>query len=132
MSDLYVDTLANLYAKKREIDQAIKSLEAIRGWTTPAAEEEPRQKTLLDAILGVLRERNDFMSAAEIVTALDEAGYEIRGADKHRHVGARLSAGKKQGHLVSPERAKWGLPGWENRPAARSPDAPTVNLQDML
>ena len=84
---------------------------------------ETWQGTLLDAIIKVLRDKNDFMSAAEIVAALDKSGYEISGTDRHRHVSARLSAAKKQGDVVNPEQGQWGLPDWENRSSKPSPQA---------
>ena len=121
MDDCYTKTLADLHAKKREIDQAIASLETIRRWGAPAPAalappKEPEgaveQKSLMDAIIDVLQECGSIMSPAEIVTELEDSGFEIRGLDKHRNVGATLNRGKNSGVLVNPERGQWGLAEW--------------------
>ena len=119
MNGLYAETLADLHARKRDIDKAIASLEAIRRWATPqqpAAVSPPegtvQQKSLMEAVVEVLRQQGDLMSPSDIVTALDDSGFEIGGADKHRNVGATLNRGKNSGVFTNPERAKWGLAEW--------------------
>ena len=127
MDDCYTKTLADLRAKKREIDQAIESLEAIRRWRTtipaaptpalrPTVETAGQQKSLMDAIIEVLQKQGNVMSPAEIVTVLEESGFEIGGIDRHRNVGATLNRGKNAGTFFNPERAQWGLTGWADAP----------------
>lgn len=119
MSDFHVaETLADLEARKREIDQAIAILKKIYrpGTASPPAEPtgvtEAQSKSLIDAVVEVLRERGCIMAPAEIVMALEDTGFEIGGLDKHRNVGATLNRGKKSGLLTNPERGQWGLAEW--------------------
>ena len=130
MNDLYAETLADLHARKRAIDNAIEGLEAIRRWAVPQQPTtnspplgEVQQKSLMKAVVEVLRGQGDMMSPADIVSALDDSGFEIGGADKHRNVGATLNRGKNSGVFTNPERAKWGLAEWDTA-APRHPEPP--------
>lgn len=130
MDGLYAETLADLHARKRDIDKAIASLEAIRRWATPQQpaavsplEGATQQKSLMEAVIEVLRQQGDLMSPADIVTALDDSGFEIGGTDKHRNVGATLNRGKNSGAFTNPERAKWGMAEWDTA-APRRPEPP--------
>lgn len=123
MSDFYAETLADLHAKKRDIDRAIKSLERICSWQAPpeneaASEETVRQKPLLDVVIEVLRNHGEIMSPAEIVQTLEASGFEIPGLDKYRNIGAVLNRGKKSGLLINRERAQWGLAEWDSTDAS--------------
>ena len=130
MNGLYAETLADLHARKRDIDKAIASLEAIRRWAAPqkpTTDSPPKravqQKSLMEAVVEVLRQQGDMMSPADIVSALDDSGFEIGGTDKHRNIGATLNRGKNSGVFTNPERAKWGLVESDTA-APRRPEPP--------
>ena len=130
MNDLYAETLADLHARKRAIDKAIESLEAIRRWAVPQQQPtdsppqgEVQQKSLMKAVVEVLQQQGDMMSPADIVSALDNSGFEIGGNDKHRNLGATLNRGKNSGVFTNPERAKWGLAEWDTASPAH-PEPP--------
>lgn len=120
MADPYAAALVELYAKKREIDQTIATLEAMqRGWGYHTAPEEgqittastapPRQAALHDAVHTVLDEHGEPIHLRDIVSALEERNYEIGGANKHQAVRGILSRGKATGAFANPKRGWWTI-----------------------
>lgn len=123
--DAYETVLADLRAKRDQIDQAIKAIEALRGGTPSATPTSPSQTTQSDdpgAFLGMsmheatrklLASRRRPLGNAEILTALKAGGLVMRSADPINTIGSVLTRRFHDvGDVVRVGRGTWGLPEW--------------------
>lgn len=127
--DPYEAVLADLRARRAQLDQTIKQLEAIRGGATPADETktvlvsegdaravgdgEFLGLTIVDATKKLLAKKLRTLTSSEIVTFLKQGGVMMNSADPVNTVGAVLHRRSiTAGDIVRPERGKWGLRDW--------------------
>jgi HB1, ASXL, restriction endonuclease HTH domain len=126
--DHYAVVLADLRAKRAQIDQAIQAIESLRGLgpSGPSAtpSEEPRTRSgneaaaylgmsIADATRKLLESRKRAMSTSDIVAAITAGGLAMASADPINTVSAVLGRrSEKVGDIVHPERGKWGLKEW--------------------
>jgi len=128
--DPYEAVLADLRAKRVQIDQAIKAIELFRGHgAKPAAtiEQPPAAKngadithgifhgmTIADAAMKLLTIRKKAMSTADIAAALREGGLVMSAkTDAKNMVGSVLTRRlEKVGDVERVERGVWGLKEW--------------------
>jgi len=82
-------------------------------------------KRVRDAAVDILREVGEPLHYREIHARLADRGFEIRGKDPARTVGAQLSADYERFYSIGPNTGKWGLTEWRDRPAQLPPSLPT-------
>jgi hypothetical protein len=128
--DPYEAVLADLRAKRDQIDQTIKLLEAMRGGsvataTMPAssaalAPEERAESagaflgmTIPDAAKKLLALRKRALSSAEISAAIQAGGLTMNSADPVNTIGSVLTRRFNiTGDIVRVSRGMWGLAEW--------------------
>ena len=127
--DHYEAVLADLRAKREQIDQAIQVIEALRGnATAPATQKLPSVSqvdadvdgpgaflgmTIVDAAKKLLASRRRTMSNTEIVNALKAGGLAMNSNDPINTVGSVLTRRfNTVGDLVRMGRGIWGLAEW--------------------
>lgn len=127
--DPYALVLADLRAKRTQIDQTIKLLEGLRGGGTPAAmpdaaldapgASEPigpgnyLGMSIVDAAKKALASRRQALGNAEIYAMLKAGGLHMNSADPLNTVGSVLTRRFNQvGDVVKVGRGVWGLKEW--------------------
>lgn len=156
--DHYEAVLADLRAKREQIDQAIQVIEALRGGApAPAAKVAPVSQvdadvdgpgaflgmTIVDAAKKLLASRRRTMSNTEIVGALKTGGLAMNSADPINTVGSVLTRRfNTAGDIVRMGRGIWGLAEWypgrnfkkKLKDAPPEPDQPPAaeTLEDRL
>lgn len=122
--DPYAVVLADLRAKREQIDQAIQAIEGIRGALAPPA-QSPAQGSLADepgAFLGMsiseatrklLLARKKALTNTEIAAGLQAGGLVLNPNDPINTVGSVLTRRFNQtGDIVRVDRGTWGLKEW--------------------
>ena len=130
ISDPYDAVLADLLAKRDQIDQIIQGIEAIRaggsnsgvGGNAPAANpvDPPPGATgwllgltIPDAAKKVLASRRQAMRNPEVWEAFKAAGYHMNSADPVNTIGSVLTRRFNEvGDIVKVGRGTWGLKEW--------------------
>lgn len=131
MNDPYEAVLADLRAKREQIDQTIKAIEISRGTGGVAAEARAQQHTppldnaevgageflgmsIADAAKKLLSMRKRSMSSAEIAKELTGGGLVMSANTEHHNiVGSVLTRRFQQtGDIVRVSRGMWGLQEW--------------------
>jgi hypothetical protein len=126
--DPYALVLADLKARRLQIDQAIQAIESLRGpspsGSSAAPSEEPQTRSeneagaylgmsIADATRKLLEARKRAMGTSDIVAAITAGGLALASADPINTVSAVLGRrSDKVGDIVRPERGKWGLKEW--------------------
>lgn len=127
--DHYAAVLADLRAKRDQIDQAIQVIEALRGGApAPTAQKASAPigagddvdgpgaflgMTIADAAKKLLASRRRTMSNAEITAAFKQGGLALTSADPINTVGSVLTRRFNQvGDIVKMGRGVWGLSEW--------------------
>jgi hypothetical protein len=126
--DAYAVVLADLRAKRDQIDAAIQAIETLRASVGPAPAPQaaplPNQTSQLDAgaFLGMsipdatkklLSIKKQALNNAVIVTELKSGGMALKSADPLNTVGAVLSRRFHDvGDIVRVDRGTWGLKEW--------------------
>jgi hypothetical protein len=156
--DHYAVVLADLRAKRAQIDQAIQAIESLRGTGSsaiPSGESQPRSENEAGAYLGMsiadatrklLESRKRAMGTSDIVAAITAGGLALNSADPTNTVSAVLGRrSDKVGDIVRPERGKWGLKEWypnrsfrrnakpengETKPSTSAPESPSEPTPD--
>ena len=137
-NDPYRAVIADLKAKRDELDKTIKSLEALSGGAIPtggktssavtntSGDEASRTddsptvgesdflgKSIPDAVLELLGRERRKMRVADIARSLMDGGMEFSSDNPKNSIGSVLNRRQKQvGDIVSPERGYWGLKEW--------------------
>jgi hypothetical protein len=126
--DPYAIVLADLRAKRDQIDQAIQAIESVRG-SSPGApraqspsEGSPAANnagaflgmSIADAAKKLLASRKQAMGSAEIATGLTSGGLVMSENTDHQNiVGSVLTRRfEKVGDIVRVSRGMWGLKEW--------------------
>lgn len=138
--DPYDAVLADLRAKRDQIDQTIRMIEAHRGGNAPAAkpfeaslgggradEEGPGAflgMSIPDAAKKLLGMRKRAMSNGEIASGIQSGGLVMKSADPQNTVGSVLTRRfNENGDIVRVGRGVWGLAEWyPNRNFKKKPD----------
>jgi DNA-directed RNA polymerase delta subunit len=136
-SDAYEVVLADLRAKRAQIDQAISAIEALRGSTslvtvasfsipTPvptAADTGIRPgsfhgMSIAEAAKAVMATRKESMGTGEIADAIVKGGVVMTSANIPNTVGSILNRQSKMTppEIVSVGRGRWGLAAWYRNP----------------
>lgn len=125
--DPYEVVLADLRAKRDDIDRLIRSLEAFRpaGLATPAAPTAPPPKappafggplqglSIVDGAQSVLKERGAPMGNGDIADAIQAGGLAMNSAEPANTVSSVLHrAWENGGDIVRVGRGMWGLKEW--------------------
>jgi len=126
--DPYEAVIADLRAKREQIDQAIQLLESLRGGvqlpgvptSVGRSHESPATgpgaflgMTIPDATRKLLATRKQTLGNAEIVAALKAGGMAMESADPINTVGSVLTRRFNQvGDIVRVGRGIWGLAEW--------------------
>jgi hypothetical protein len=128
--DPYETVLADLRAKREQIDQAIRAIELFRGHggrAEPAVEDHPPARagddvapgmflgmSIADAAKKLLSIRKQAMSNADIASALRDGGLVMSAHTDHQNiVGSTLTRRfEKVGDVVRVGRGIWGLKEW--------------------
>lgn len=131
-ADPYVVVLADLRAKRQQIDHAIAAIEALQtgsigaasgsgtaqGRSVDFARSTPDHGALLgmsiaDAAKKVLQAKRGSLTTPEIVTELEKGGVVLTSADKNNTVGSLLLRRfYNVGDVVRVNRGVWGLQEW--------------------
>jgi len=140
--DHYAIVLADLRARRLQIDQAIAAIEAIRGSGAPSAPNAPAHPnqddlespgdflgmSISESAKKLLKSRRKKMTNSEILTALQAGGLVMTSADPLNTVGAVITRRSKDvGDIVKVGRGVWGLKEWYpgrsfNKPAKGNGD----------
>ncbi len=126
--DAYDVVLADLRAKRDEIETAIKAIEAVRpqtsapsavaafgiGVPTPPPATRPFfGMSIEEAAKHVLKSRSEPMGPVDIVNAIKEGGLVMSSAEPANTVSSVLNRGWRNGSdLVRVSRGMWGLAEW--------------------
>lgn len=126
--DPYEAVIADLRAKREQIDQAIQLLEALRGGLAiPGLGVSPQHvqdapaegpgaflgMTIPEAAKKLLAHRKRTLGNAEIVAAFKAGGLAMQSADPINTVGSVLTRRFNQvGDIVRVSRGLWGLAEW--------------------
>jgi hypothetical protein len=127
--DPYAVVLADLRAKRAQIDQAIQAIESLRGiggtvgvGAAPTGEDQvPIQAeagvylgmSIAEAARKLLASRKRAMGTSDILTGLTAGGLALSSADPINTVSAVLGRRfDKVGDIVRVERGIWGLKEW--------------------
>lgn len=124
--DPYAAVLADLKAKREQIDQAIQAIEALRGGAattpaaTPAGQVSPTDGpgaylglSIPDAARKLLTTRRQPMSNADIYAGLKAGGLHMNSADPLNTIGSVLTRRfNVVGDIVRVQRGIWGLQEW--------------------
>lgn len=127
--DPYEAVLADLKAKRDQIDQAIGAIEALRSGgpivgsgnrASPVSQNVAAEEagdylgmTIADATRKLLATRRKALTNTEIVAALEAGGLVMTSADKLNTVGSILTRRFNQvGDIVRVARGTWGLQEW--------------------
>jgi hypothetical protein len=137
--DPYAVVLADLRAKRDQLDQAIQAIESVRsGVTGPgptvvnfAGGEDPPDggdylgMSIAEATKKLLQRRRKQMNNTEVLAALKSGGMVLGSADPLNTVGAVLTRRSKDvGDIVKVDRGTWGLKEWyPNRSFNKTPNA---------
>ena len=120
--------LAELRAKRAQIDQAIQAIESLRGISPTSAPARARASpklamndtgaylgmTIADATRKLLAARKRAMGTADIVAGIAAGGLALSSADPINTVSAVLGRRfDKVGDIVRPSRGMWGLKEWD-------------------
>jgi hypothetical protein len=81
-------------------------------------------KRVRDAAADILHDAGGPMHYREIYARLADCGFEIRGKDPARTVGAQLSADYERFYSIGPNTGKWGLTEWRDRTAHHAAVSP--------
>lgn len=138
--DPYTVVLADLRAKRDQIDQAIQAIEAIRGGATAApsgssatpgsaaanAIDDPGAflgMTITDAAKKLLAAKRKQMNNPEIAAAFKAGGMHLNSKDPVNTIGAVLTRRSLEvGDIVKVGRGTWGLQEWyPNRSFKKKP-----------
>ena len=126
--DHYAIVLADLKAKKAQIEQAIQAIEALRGGTVSAGGNIPQQQpsesnagneyflgmSIPEAAKKLLKSRRKQMNNSEILAALQAGGLHMTSTYPLNTVGAVITRRSKEiGDIVKVGRGGWGLKEWE-------------------
>ena len=147
MNDPYTEVIADLKAKRKEIDRTIRSLERMRSGgkldrstddaelgETHSAEGQERGQVndvfnpylgmkIVDAAKLVLGKKRNPMSARDIAAALADGGLPTSGPNTVSSILHRRY--KAKGDVVSVQRGSWGLKEWyPNRPFGKKNSDP--------
>ena len=124
MDDPYELVLADLRAKRAQIDQAISALENLRGGaavpkaTASIGTESPEMTSFVgmniaDAVKRLLELRRTPLGTREITAALITGGLAFSGDKPANTVGSVLHRqAKTTGEVISVGRGKWALADW--------------------
>ncbi|MCA3555740.1 winged helix-turn-helix domain-containing protein [Aestuariivirga sp.] len=141
--DHYAIVLADLRARRLQIDQAIAAIEAIRGGGAPSAPNAPALPdqddfegpgdflgmSISEAAKKLLKSRRKKMTNSEILAALQAGGLVMTSADPLNTVGAVITRRSKEvGDIVKIGRGVWGLKEWY---PGRSFNKPTKGNRDL-
>jgi hypothetical protein len=125
--DHYAIVLADLKAKRRQIDQAIAAIEALHtntpikqvmgNATDPVGENDSQNDflgmSISEATKKLLKTRRKQMTNSEILAALQAGGLVMTSADPLNTVGAIITRRYKEvGDIVKVARGTWGLKEW--------------------
>lgn len=125
--DHYAIVLADLKAKRAQIDQAISAIELIRGGAMSPAPSVPTSggqedtgdsvdflgMSIPEAAKKLLKSRRKQMTNSEILAALRDGGLVMTSADPLNTVGAVITRRSKEvGDIVKVGRGIWGLKEW--------------------
>lgn len=125
--DPYAVVLADLRAKRDQIDQAIQAIESVRGtggnapspaMNGPQAEQSSETGDFLgmsisEAAKKLLKSRRKQMNNTDILAALQAGGMVMTSKDPLNIVGAVLTRRSKEtGDIVKVGRGTWGLKEW--------------------
>lgn len=122
----YEIVLADLRAKRDQLDQAIRAIESAMGGVPAASlKNEPLSSaptsgpgdflgmSIPDAARALLASRRRAMNNAEIAAALKAGGLAMTSADPANTIGSALTRRFHQiGDVVRVERGTWGLQEW--------------------
>jgi HB1, ASXL, restriction endonuclease HTH domain len=124
--DHYAIVLADLKAKRDQLDQAILAIESVRGspitlqnGTPPshsessAAEGDYLGMSISEAAKKLLKSRRKQMNNTEILAALQAGGMAMTSKDPLNIIGAVITRRSKEtGDIVKVGRGTWGLKEW--------------------
>lgn len=134
--DHYAIVLADLRAKRDQIDQAIQAIESVRGsssysQTTSDISAKDQQggegdylgMSIPEAAKKLLKTRRKQMNNTEILAALQAGGMAMTSKDPLNIIGAVITRRSKEtGDIVKVGRGVWGLKEWyPNRNFNKSP-----------
>jgi hypothetical protein len=150
--DPYEAVLADLRAKREQIDQAIQVIEGVRGAagaTGAFSPPNPSQNaalegpgvflgmTIPDAAVKLLYTRRKTLGNAEIVAAFKAGGLVMNSVDPINTVGSVLTRRANQvGDIVKVGRGIWGLAEWypgrsfKKKGAATGPSEPEAKGEE--
>lgn len=126
--DPYAAVLADLLAKKDQIDQAIKAIELVRGSGSQTTLSSPSGAafaggidspgaylglSIVEATKKLLQSKRKQMNNTEVLAALKTGGMVLNSADPLNTIGAVLTRRYKDvGDIVKVDRGTWGLKEW--------------------
>lgn len=126
--DPYAAVLADMKAKRDQLDQAIKVIEALRSGGSAPAQAAPQEEpayaavnapgaflgmTIPEAAKKLLAARKKTLTNPEIAKALKEGGLALQSADPVNTVGSVLTRRfNLVGDIVKVARGTWGLLEW--------------------
>lgn len=151
-ADPYAVVLADLRAKRDQIDSAIAALERLRGGNVGSHAGDPAVSasgpvapsggvldagaflgmTIPDAAVSALRSKRRTMGNAEMVKVLREGGLVMNSADPINTVGSVLTRRfDKVGDIVRVDRGVWGLKEWYPNRTFKTAKQATASAPDM-
>lgn len=123
-SDPYETVLADLKAKRDQLDQAIAAIEAVRGTSTaassgnglPLGSDGPGAflgMSIVDATKKLLATKRQALKVPDILAALKAGGLALNSKEPGNVIGSVLTRHFNEvGEIVRVERGLWGLQEW--------------------
>ncbi len=145
--DPYEVVLADLKAKRDQIDHAINAIESIRGKVTggPASSGQSASQnaatgpgaflgmTMVDAAKRLLANQRRPLGNAEILSGLKAGGLVMTSADPVNTIGSVLTRRfHDKGDIVRIGRGIWGLPEWYPNRSFKKKDDRSDSGDDQL
>jgi len=127
VADPYATVLADLYAKRDQIEQAIQALESLRGGMSGAPARASESSPIIgpddpswlmglsitDAAKKVLAARKKPLANPELAAAFKSGGLFMQSAEPANTVGSVLTRRfNSHGDIVKVGRGTWGLSEW--------------------
>lgn len=149
--DPYASVLADLKAKRDQIDQAIQAIESVRGGATPKSSAEAFRAeaaqggaiddgpgaylglTIAEAAKKMLRTRRKALTNAELVAGFRAGGLVLNSVDEMNTVNAVLARRfQNNGDIVRVARGTWGLKEWyPNRSFKKDAKGEAMSAEDQ-
>jgi hypothetical protein len=132
--DLYERVLADLRARRDQLDRAIAAIEAVKaagpleepGGVVPIRPDAFVGRTIVEAVKELLADQARPLKSGELAAGLKAGGLHLKSANPANTIGAVLMRRwKGEGDIVRVGRGTWALPEWRRDGL---PDQPSPSL----